>query len=181
MPVHRAATAQRIELTPHCSLTPRGAAWFFASLCFVSFALAGLCAAQGFWPVLPFAGLEMALLGWALRASLRRREHYELILVSEDSVSIDSRIGRRVVRAEFPRHWARVKLVSDGSPLHPSSLVIESHGRRCEVGVFLTEEERRSLAQRLRRLIGRVDESPALPSDIRDSSEDKSQVTHDAP
>jgi uncharacterized membrane protein len=48
------------------------------------------------------------------------------------------------------------------SPLHPSRLTIESHGRRCEVGSFLTEQERRGLAQRLTRLIGRIDESPSL-------------------
>jgi uncharacterized membrane protein len=46
--------------------------------------------------------------------------------------------------------------------LHPSRLTIESHGRQCELGNFLTEEERRGLALRLQRLIGRVNESPSL-------------------
>ena len=40
--------------------------------------------------------------------------------------------------------------------------MIESHGRQCEVGDFLTEEERRGLAERLNRLIGRINESPRL-------------------
>jgi hypothetical protein len=39
------------------------------------------------------------------------------------------------------------------SPLHPSQLLIESHGRRCEIGRFLNEQERRSVAQRLQRML----------------------------
>jgi uncharacterized membrane protein len=62
----------------------------------------------------------------------------------------------------FPRHWAQVRIRAAASPLHPSRLTIESHGRRFEVGSFLNEQERQGLAQRLRRLIGRVDESPSL-------------------
>jgi len=153
---------QRIDIAPNCSLSARGAAVFFGSLCFVSFAIAGLLAARGFWPVLPFAGLEMALLGWALRLSLRRRHHRETIIVSEADVRIESRDRSHYVEVVFPRHWARVKLRRPHSRLHPSCLTIESHGRRCEVGSFLTEQERRGLAQRLTRLIGRTDESPSL-------------------
>lgn len=118
--------------------------------------------ARGFWPVLPFAGLEMAVLGWALKVSLRRRYHRETIIVSEVDVRVESRDCSHYVEVVFPRHWARVKLRRPHSPLHPSCLTIESQGRRCEVGSFLTEQERRGLAQRLTRLIGRIDESPTL-------------------
>jgi len=37
-----------------------------------------------------------------------------------------------------------------------------SHGHSLEVGSFLREEQRRALAERLRRAVGRVDESPPL-------------------
>ena len=157
-----ASSLQRIEITPNCSLSTRGALLFFGSLCLVTFGIAGLLTARGFWPVLPFAGLEMLLLGWALRASLQRRHHRETITVSEADVRIEHRDRSHYVEVVFPRHWARVKLRRPHSRLHPSCLTIESHGRRCEVGSFLTEQERRGLAQRLERLIGRIDESPSL-------------------
>lgn len=155
---------QRIEIVPNCSLSPRGAFLFFASLCVATFGVAGLMTFRGFWPVLPFAGLEMALLGWALHRSLARRFHSETITIGDDDVRIESRDRSRSVEVVFPRHWARVKLRRPHSRLHPSRLTIESHGRRCEVGSFLTEQERRGLAQRLTRLIGRIDESPSLAS-----------------
>ena len=72
---------------------------------------------------------------------------------------MDSGQSSRVV---FPRHWATVKLRDPQVTLHPSRLVIESHGCACEVGRFLTEDERRGLAGRLEQLVGRMGESPEL-------------------
>lgn len=153
---------QRIEISPNCSLTPRGAVLFFGTVCVATFGVALLMTLRGFWPVLPFAGLEMAFLGWALHTSLQRRHHRETITVSDGDVRIECHDRSHSTEVVFPRHWARVKLRRPHSRLHPSCLTIESHGRRCEVGSFLTEQERRGLAQRLERLIGRTDESPSL-------------------
>jgi uncharacterized membrane protein len=72
-------------------------------------------------------------------------------------------VRERCARVVFPRHWAQVKLRRPAAKQHPSRLTIESHGRECELGSFLTEEERRGLALRLQRLIGRVNESPSWP------------------
>jgi uncharacterized membrane protein len=151
-----------IEITPNCSLSVRGALLFFGSLCAVSFTIAGFMALRGFWPVLPFAGLEMGVLGWALNASLARRFHRQTITVTETDVRVESRDCKHCSLVVFPRHWARVKLRRPASRLHPSRLTIESHGRQCELGGFLTETERRGLALRLSRLIGRMNESPTL-------------------
>jgi uncharacterized membrane protein len=151
-----------IVIAPNCSLSARGAVFFFLSLCAPCFGIAGALTFLGFWPVLPFAGLEMVLLGAALRLSLRRRHHQQRIVVSESDVAVQSTIGKVHSEVVFPRHWAQVKLRRPKSRLHPSRLVIESHGRQCAVGDFLTEEERRGLARRLGELIGRVNESPAL-------------------
>ena len=150
-----------IEIRPNCSLTMRGARMFFASACVVPFGMGGFLALKGFWPILPFAGLEMLLLGWALKVSLERRFHSQTITVTESHVSVESRQRGRAERIVFPRHWAQVKLRRPAASLHPSRLTIESHGRRCELGGFLTEEERRGLALRLARVIGRINESPS--------------------
>lgn len=164
MPSHSSPDARplRIELVPNCSLSVQGAWLFFGGMCAVSSGIAGIMALRGYWPVLPFAGLEMALLGWALMVSMERRHHRQTITVSENDVRVESRTGAHCVQAVFPRHWAQVKLRRPSSRLHPSRLTIESHGRQCEVGRFLTEAERRGLALRLESLIGRICESPPL-------------------
>ena len=156
--------AYRIELKPNCALSPRGARLFVGSLAAVTFGVAGFFALQGYWPILPFAGIEIALLAWAVRTSMRRGSERELIVVSEDEVVIERRAPSGSRRTVFPRHWARVTLRGPQPAQHPSRLVIESHGRACEVGRFLTEDERQRLAARLRCLVGKTSESPALAS-----------------
>ena len=159
------ASGTRIELSPHCSLTPVQARAFFLSLCVGCFGFAGYFALHGFWPVLPFAGLEMLVLGLALKFSLDRRHQLQTILISENEVRIQCRQRRRPdTQVVFPRYWARVKLLRSYAPSHPSRLFIESSGRACEVGQFLTEEERRGVARQLGRLIGRTAESPPMGS-----------------
>ena len=152
----------RIELAPNCSLTPNGARLFVGSLAVVTFTVAGFFALQGFWPVLPFAGLEIGLLAWAVRASMRRGAEREVIVVSESQVVVERRSPTGSRLSVFPRHWARVTLRDPQRARYPSRLAIESHGRSCEVGQFLTEDERRRLAVRLERLVGKTSESPAL-------------------
>jgi uncharacterized membrane protein len=159
--------AHHFDLAPHCSLSTRGALLFFASVCFATFGIAGVATLLGYWPVLPFAGAEMLLLGWALKSNMARRFEREHIEVTESEVILAFLHGRGARglprRIVFPRHWAQVKIRRPKSPLHRGRLVIESHGRGCEVGQFLSEEERRQLAAELRRLIGGTNQSPALP------------------
>jgi uncharacterized membrane protein len=154
--------AHHFELSPNCSLSPRGAVFFFATVCVPTFGVAGVATMLGFWPVLPFAGAEMLLLGWALYTNMQRRHEHESIDVSDTEVVVEYSRGD-TKRFVFPRHWARVKIRRPKSRLHRGQLVIESHGRSCEVGQFLSEEERHQLAAELRRLIGGTNQSPELP------------------
>ncbi len=162
MPQASQQGTQSIVLAPNCSLSPRGAMLFFGGVCAGSFAVAGLMALRGFWPVLPFAGLEMLVLGWALWTSMRRRHDFQSIVITDDRIEIESHTHSKHNRIVFPRHWSQVKLRRAELTLHPSTLTIESRGRSFELGKFLTEEERRGLAERLQRSIGRMNESPPL-------------------
>ena len=156
------AAVRHIDLVPHVSLSVRGALLFFGLVCLGTLGVAGVATALGYWPVLPFAGAEMLLLGWALHSNMQRRFQRETIDISDSEVIIEDAHAnpRRIV---FPRHWARVKIRRPKSPLHRGRLVIESHGRQREVGKFLTEEERHQLAAELRLLIGDMNQSPELP------------------
>lgn len=150
------ASVRCFELTPRCSLTPRTARIFVLTVAAGTFGVASVFALQGFWPILPFAGLEIALLGWAVRASMRKGAERETIVVSEDFVTVQRRSAQGSDSSVFPRHWVKVKLHAPLAALHPSRLLLESHGRACEVGRFLTEDERRSLAARLKQVVGNV-------------------------
>ena len=140
---------RRLELSRGNSLTPRTACLFVSAVSVATLLVAGFFAAQGFWPVLPFAGLEIGFLIWAVRASMRSGLQRETILITEELVTVQHRSPDSDWDLVFPRHWSRVKLHAPPAALHPSRLMIESHGRVCEVGRFLTEDDRRGLAVRL--------------------------------
>ena len=114
------------------------------------------CAALGFWPVLPFAGLELAVLYWAVRWVQRRAEAREYIRVDNAAVRIEKydREGATRHRAySFTRSWTQLELRA-GNPAHwPSRLFFRSRGRTVEIGAFLTDGERRRLKNRLAELL----------------------------
>ena len=157
------AVSQRIDLSPRCSLSPAQARLFFFSLCAVCLGIAAVLSLRGFWPILPFAGLEMAAVGFCLKLSVDRRHRLQTILITDNDVQVTTtKKGRLLTQVVFPRHWARVKLRTAAIAHHPSRLFIESGGRACEIGSFLTDDERSEVARRLQGLVGRISESPPL-------------------
>jgi uncharacterized membrane protein len=151
-----------IVISPNCSLTPKSANVFLLATGGATFLIALSLAIQGLWPVLPFAGAEIALLVWATRHSMRRGADRETLEITDNSVTVELIRGSHREFTVFPRHWARVKLRAPQHGLHPVRLCLESQGRSCEIGRFLVEDERRELAVRLRQLIGNINASPDL-------------------
>ena len=134
---------------PHCSLTRAQERLVFRSLAALCLAVAIALALLGFWPVLPFAGLEIGLLAWALEAQRRREDDYETLVIDGDALVLEWRIGRRSGRREMNRQWARVVLACS-APGRNCRLCVISHGSETEVGHYLSDEARRQLAATLR-------------------------------
>ena len=149
-----------VEVRPNCSLSWRQALWFYAWVCAASLAVAGAFAWQGYWPILPFAGLELAALGAALWISQRRGRYREVIAIYADRIVVEKGVRERRTAQEFPLHWARVTLRPARVSSYPSRLTISSHGRSCEIGRCLTESERKGLRRRLEELIGGIAQCP---------------------
>ena len=141
------------EINPNCSLTPRQAAVFFLSIAVVLLVIGLAFAAAGLWPVLPFVGLELALLAYGLRVVQRRAREREWIRVDERDVLVHQQRGKAVREYRFARPWTRVELRPPRAATWPSRLLLASQGRSVEVGACLTEGERRGLRRRLAELL----------------------------
>jgi len=107
----------------------------------------------GYWLVLPFAGLEVVVLGAAFYLCLSHSQLREVVTINADMVTLDK--GRRQPEQhwECPRAWARV--IMERSPInwYPSRLSVVFQGRRVEIGRFLSEMDRQSLALELQGMI----------------------------
>ena len=148
-----AGSDSRWIIRPNQSLSWRAVLWVYA---LVAACLAGMSAAfavKGFWPVLPFAGLELLVLGAAFYLCITRSQWREVISIDTNSVRVEK--GRRKVeeRWECPSVWARVLLEKSPIAWYPSRLMIAYQGRGVEIGRFLCEDERAALAVALRRNI----------------------------
>lgn len=150
----------RFELAPNCAMSAKATAGFFASIAAVSLSIALGLAAMGFWPVLPFAGLELAGLATALWWTRRRAQDREFIEISGDSVLIERHRHRHqglevAESVTLARPWTQVRLEAGRSALEPTRLMVGAHGRWWRVGEFLPPDERAGLGRRLREVLRR--------------------------
>jgi len=137
----------------------------YLSLAATSLTVAMGFVVMGFWPVLPFAGLELAALGAALYLSARRGAMREVVRVSEAAVVVETGLYRPEKRHTFDRFWSSVELSKSRGQWHPGRLVLRSGTRRLEVGAFLDDEERQNLARELAQAVGPMAAAGCEPPD----------------
>lgn len=145
----------RLVIGPNASLSVRQAWWFMGATSVLGLGIAIGMASLGFWPVIPFAGLELSALGAALYVSVRRNRYREVVVIGPRRVYVEfGMLGRGVASAvELQRGPTRVLLEPGGNRNAPSRLLLSSGGQLVRIGTCLTEDERRALATRIRQLL----------------------------
>jgi uncharacterized membrane protein len=143
-----------VTLVPHRSLPPTGFFAMMAVTAGISFVAGIAFTLIGAWPVFGFFGLEVFLLYGAFRLSYRSARRHESIRLTEDEFTVE-RVSVRGERRcwRFPPSWLRVRLEEfrDDS----NRLTVSSHGSTLVLGGFLSPDERRDLADRLKRALAR--------------------------
>jgi uncharacterized membrane protein len=147
------ASPRRFLVRPNCSVSWPDVVRFYLGMLLVSFTIAIAFAMQGAWLILPFAGLEMSVLGIALYVVARRATDWQEISISGDRITIIERDSGRERVYSYQRAW--VQIVHERAAIngHPSRLSIRSHGCSTEIGRCLNEEEKRYLADQLIRAV----------------------------
>lgn len=142
------ARAFRAVLMPHRSLSPRGFLILMTFVGVVSFCAGMSFLAMGAWPVMGFFGLDALLIYGAFKLNYRAARRFEVVEITPDDLKL-IRVhpsGHREEIALNP-YWARAHLAEreDGA----NRLYLRSHGHHYPVGSFLTDDERRDLADAL--------------------------------
>ncbi len=158
--------SSRFLIRPNCSLTWLGMVRFYIGMVAVSFGIAVVFALKGAWLILPFAGLEMLVLGAALYVVAKRGSRWQMVSIQGDQVEVvehDSKCARQQI---FQRAWAQVTLEQARIKGYPSRLTIRSHGRAVEIAGYLTDTEREHLAHELRQAMrpARLSDMSSKPS-----------------
>lgn len=140
-------------LRPNPPLPPVACLCLVAAVAAVNIAIALIFVLRGAWPVTPFLGVNVLVLAWAFLSSSRaakRREELELR-------SSELRVDCYPARGE-PQHvglnpyWVRVEF--DEPLWGKRAITLASHGKRLQIGSFLSPGDRASFAKALVSALG---------------------------
>lgn len=133
---------------PNSSLTREQRKKVFWGIAAVTLLIASLFGCLGYWPILPFAGLEVGVLAWAFEALGKRADDYESLRICGDEILIERRHGEQLERRTLNCQWAKLVLVG-AQPGSKVRLALRSYGQETELGAYLTDDARLELAKKL--------------------------------
>ena len=153
------------RLVPHRSLSQRGFLILMTAVGTVGFAAGLLFYLIGAWPVVGFLGLDVGLIYLAFRINYRRALAYEIVRLSRDDLVVE-RVNHWGETHTWHAQPTWLQVLVDEPAEAEGRLVLRSHGRKLEIGGFLTSTERADLARALRTALARVRAAcfPCAPS-----------------
>jgi uncharacterized membrane protein len=131
-------------LKRNCSMSPAGLAKVFAALSLLVLAIGAGFAAAGAWLVLPFAGLEVLVLGAAFALHARHATDYERLELDAGRLRVEVADGASIARYEL--NGARVSMEA-------GRVVLRDATGELEIGRHLVAEARAELAAELKKTL----------------------------
>jgi uncharacterized membrane protein len=137
-----------LTLKRNCSMSPAGLLIVFAALSIAALAIGIGFAILGAWLILPFAGVEVLLLGAAFALYSRRAADCERIELARDRLTVEVTQSGRTARYERAAAAARVIVEKDDG--YGARVWLHSGAREpVEIGRYLDAHARATLAAEL--------------------------------
>lgn len=133
-------------LRRNCSVSPVELAWVYISLCVLSFGISGVFWLEGARLIMPFAWLELLVVGVAFWVYARHATDGEKISLQGAQLVVELENAGKLERAEFNRDWVRVEPKTDDRSL----IEVSGQGRTVQVGRYVRPELRPALAREIR-------------------------------
>lgn len=133
-----------LTLKRNCSISPSGLACVFVALAVVVLAIGMGFAIAGAWLILPFAGLEVVLLGGAFLLQARHATDYERIALEDDRVKVEVAEGRRIARYEL-------EVSGVGVEMEGSRVMLRGARETLELGRYLDDASRQVFGAELKK------------------------------
>lgn len=147
----------QIILQPNHSWSWRANLYFLVTLFVISIGIALLFLVQGFWLILPFAGLEMLALSAAIYYCVRKTHRQEVLHFSMEEVVIESGVNKVEEQHRFQRFFTRVRVEGPSGSRRSQRIAISERDHNVEVGQFLTDDDKAILIRELRHMIRQLE------------------------
>ena len=136
----------------NCSLTPKQLLHWYLSLCAITLLVATGFLLAGFWIVLPFAGLELLLVGTAFVVYARHAADYEMIELQPNQLLLEMADGTKLTQLTWSPQWA--KLSYNGK--YKAPLLFSHKGQQVKIGRFIAEKDKSALHRELKAALARA-------------------------
>lgn len=136
----------------NCSLTPRQLVIWYLSLCAITGSIAAGFWLAGFWIVLPFAGLELLLVGVAFLVYARHASDRESIEISSNELKVEIVLGARLFSKTMPPQWARLEY----NGRFKAPLVLKCGRDEIAIGRFIAEVDKTAMHADVRSMLAKV-------------------------
>lgn len=147
-PLHYSVTAR-----PNCSLSPASTLRAFFVIVLISLSFSFVFVLIGAWPVLLFAGIELAVLGYCFYVVWQHASDFEQLTIDEDKLIVDVHELGHDSHVELSGYWTR--LVLDYMPDGDCRLLkFRSSDREIKFGRHMTSDERIEVARQLKPMLG---------------------------
>ena len=153
-PANEPAPLLRLTLWPHRSIDRRYLPWIMVGATVaLMIPIIPILGTKALYVLGAFALIDLALLYGMIGLTYRSGRAREIVRLWPDRLQIERIEPNGAVKCwEANPHWVKIELHQ--TRRIKDYLVLSAAGRSVELGAFLTPEERRSLAERLRRGLG---------------------------
>jgi len=131
------------------SLNAGGLISLLLALGVLTLGLSGLLALLGYWPILLVAIAQLVLVAWVFIRVWKNAWIFEEISIDADQVCIVHQRYRKRTRVCFESAWATIRLQRPTIAWHAWKLILRCKGQQVELGAFLTDDEKMTLAKHL--------------------------------
>ncbi|HEX4856240.1 MAG TPA: DUF2244 domain-containing protein [Limnobacter sp.] len=144
--------ANRWVFRRNCSLSPKQLLQWYISLCCITLVIATGFLLAGFWIVLPFAGLELLLVGIAFVVYARHAADYEMIQLQPNQLLLEMADGSKVTQLEWSPQWARLSY----NGKYKAPLMFSYKGQQVKIGKFIAEKDKSVLHRELKAALAKA-------------------------
>ena len=149
----------RIILRPNQSWTWRANLWLLVSLATISLVAGITWTVLGYWPVLLFTSVELAIVGGCIYYCVRRTHSQEVLTFSPETLVVERGVLRATERHQYQRFWARIHIEAPRHAWYLPRIFVQARDgaggaqEEIEIGSFLGREDKRQLETDLRRMV----------------------------
>jgi len=120
------------------------------AMCILSGVIASGFALVGAWPILPFAGIEMAALGAALYYVCWKLRYRHVVTLDEREVRIQKGHYHPRQAWRFERSETRIHITTQSHPWDAPGISLSHRGEQVCLGEFLSKDDAQQLIALLR-------------------------------